>query len=101
MLNPTPSEWLVDGRDRPYFLWDEEHTTLPEFERRLRDPDPLVRAYNIGKLMRQAKPDDVFTFITKHEIRALWPQIVIHLGLERPFWEWMLAQWNGTGDEAR
>jgi hypothetical protein len=35
---------------------------LEEFRERLRDPDPAVRAYYLGKLMRQAKPDDVFTF---------------------------------------
>lgn len=29
----------------------------------LRDPDPDVRAYLVGKLMRQAKPDDVFLFV--------------------------------------
>jgi hypothetical protein len=34
--------------------------TLDEFERRLRDEGPEGRAYLIGKLMRQAKPDDVF-----------------------------------------
>jgi hypothetical protein len=38
--------------------------TLDEFRGKLRDPDPDVRAYFLGKLMmRQAKPDDVFSFI--------------------------------------
>jgi hypothetical protein len=40
---------------------------------RLADPDPEVRAYYLGKLMRQAKPDDVFTFVTLREIKALFP----------------------------
>jgi hypothetical protein len=31
-----------------------------------------IRAYYLGKLMRQAKPDDVFTFVTLAKIRALF-----------------------------
>lgn len=94
MLAPTPKARLVDGQNRPYFLWDEEHTTLERFVERLHDPDPDVRAYSIGKMMREAKPDDVFTFVTKAEIEAQWPRIVIHLGRERTFWTWILARWR-------
>ena len=36
--------------------------TLEEFQEGLRNADPDVRAYLVGKLMRQAKPDDVFEF---------------------------------------
>jgi hypothetical protein len=60
MLNPTPPEHLVDADGQPYFLSDGQ-MTLDEFRAGLRDPDPDVRAYLTGKLMRQAKPDDVFT----------------------------------------
>lgn len=44
---------IVDGRARPYFLSDVD-MTLEEFRLRLRDPDPEVRAYLVGKLLRQA-----------------------------------------------
>ena len=66
-LAPTPPDRLVDQRGRPYFAWDED-LTLAEYTARLRDPDPEVRAYFLGKLMRQAKPDDVFTFVTLGEL---------------------------------
>ena len=94
VLNPTPSSRLVDGKHRPYFLWDEDRTTLDDFVRRLSDPDPETRAYNIGKLMRQANPDDVFTFVTRRDIETLWPRVVLHLGYERAFWTWILARWG-------
>ena len=61
MLSPTLPHLLVDADGRPYFLWDCD-LKLDEFRERLADPDPDVRAYHLGKLMRQAKPDDVFTF---------------------------------------
>ena len=93
MLNPTPRESLTDQQGRPYFLWDCE-LTLAEFERRLKDPDPDVRAYFVGKLMRQAKPDDVFQFVTLSEIKELWPRLERFLGQSRPFWTWLLEAWD-------
>jgi hypothetical protein len=53
LLAPTPPDRLVDAKDRPYFLWDED-LTIDVFRSRLRDSDPEVRAYYLGKLMRQA-----------------------------------------------
>jgi hypothetical protein len=92
MLNATSREALIDARGRPYFLWDCE-LTLAEFEERLRDPDPAVQAYFVGKVMRQAKPDDVFRFVSLAKIRALWPALERHLGRERTFWAWVLDTW--------
>ena len=93
MLNPTPPERLTDPQGHPYFLWDSE-MTLEEFRRGLQDSNPEVRAYLVGKLMRQAKPDDVFTFVSTREIRALWPRLERYLGQSREFWTWLLDAWG-------
>jgi hypothetical protein len=93
MLNPTPPERLVDRENRPYFLWDMD-MTLDELRARLDDPDPDVRAFFVGKLMRQAKPDDVFTFVGVSTIRELWPRLERHLGHQRDFWRWLLEVWG-------
>jgi hypothetical protein len=93
MLNPTPPEALTDAHGRPYFLWDCDLTTA-QFEQRLRDPNPDVRAYFAAKLMRQAKPDDVFQFVTLEAIRELWPRLSRFLGQSRPFWNWLLDAWD-------
>ena len=92
-LYPTPPERLVDARGRPYFLWDTE-MTLAEFEESLRSSSRPGRAYLVGKLMRQAKPDDVFSFVTTAEIVELWPDLERYLGRERPFWRWLLEYWG-------
>lgn len=94
MLNPTPMAQLLDGRGRPYFLWDCD---LDEagFRALLADPDPDVRAALIGKLMRQAKPDDVFRYVTEAEVRASWDRITPYLGHTRAFWTWLLEVWGG------
>ena len=71
--------------------------TLDVFRARLRDPDPEVRGYFLGKLMRQAKPDDVFTFVTLSEIEAQRPHIERYLGKSREFWSWLLDRWRASG----
>ena len=96
MLNPTPHEKLLDRQGRPYFLWDCD-LDLQQFEERLEHPDAGVRAYFIGKLMRQAKPDDVFQFVSPRTIREMWPRLERYLGDKRPFWSWMFTTWESRG----
>jgi hypothetical protein len=95
-LNPTPPDKLVDRQGRPYFLWDMD-MTLDAFRAALQDDDPEVRGYLVGKLMRQAKPDDVFTFVSVTEIRELWTVVERHLGKTREFWVWLLDTWKEQG----
>lgn len=92
-LNPTPRELLVDASGRPYFLWDMD-MTLERFERELAAADRPTRAWLVGNLMRQAKPDDVFTFVSPDEIGELWSDLARHLGRTRPFWEWVMTTWK-------
>lgn len=93
VLNPTRKDLLTDDQGRPYFLWDVE-LTLDEFRAKLRDGSHAGRAYLVGKLMRQAKPDDVFEFVTLAEIRDLWPDLHRYLGRTREFWTWLLDRWE-------
>ncbi len=88
VANPTPQERMVDDKARPYFLWDID-MTLDEFKARLGDPSPEIRAYFVGKLMRQARPDDVFSFVRLRQIDELWPLLKRHLGKSLPFWTWV------------
>lgn len=95
-LAPTPLDRLADSSGRPYFLWDED-VTLDQFRERLRDPDPAVRGYFLGKLMRQAKPDDVFTFVTLRELEEQLAAVEPYLGRSRPFWLWVIESWGTKG----
>jgi hypothetical protein len=67
----------------------------------LADPDPDIRAYYLGKLMRQAKPDDVLAFLPLAEIARRMPAVVRYLGRARPFWEWLLDRWDVARDVRR
>ncbi len=90
---PTPADRLLDPQGRPYFLWDCAWTD-GEFRTLLASGDPDVRGILLGKLMRQAKPDDVFLYTTEAEIRASWDRILPHLGATREFWGWILGVWE-------
>lgn len=92
---PTPPDRLLDAQGRPYFLWDED-IRVEQFRERLRDPDPAVRAYYLGKLMRQAKPDDVFTFVTLREVEEQLAAVEPYLGRSRAFWLWILERWRAA-----
>lgn len=99
-LAPTPPDRLLDEAGRPYFLWDTD-TTVDRFRALLAAPDPAVRAYWLGKLMRQAKPDDVFTFVEAQTIAAHWDAILPYLGETRAFWAWLFDQLEATGHVRR
>ncbi len=98
LLTPTPADELVDAEGRPYFLWDME-MSLDRFRAILAGGDRALRAYLAAKLMRQARPDDVFTFLGIQEIRELWPAIEPHLGQTRSFWTWILDAWEAIDDD--
>ena len=100
ILNFTSSERMIDAKRRPYFLWDTE-MSLDDFRRALRHDDLAVRAYFLGKLMRQAKPDDVFVFVSVNEIRELWPDVQKYLGRSAAFWSWLLETWESQGRVVR
>lgn len=91
MLNPTPAEKLCDRNGHPYFLWDVE-TTLDAFRLQLVDPDPDVRAHAIGKLMRQARPDDALSLVSLGQIRREWERVRPYLGRRRDFWDWLIPE---------
>jgi hypothetical protein len=93
MLAPTPRHILVDQQGRPYFLWDTE-MTLHEFECALADRESPAQPYLVGKLMRQAKPDDALQFVSPQEMVDLWPLVERYLGSTRGFWAWLLDQWE-------
>jgi hypothetical protein len=93
MLNPTPLERRLDAQGRPYFLWDVDWTD-ERFRRELAQADDDVRVELIAKLMRQAKPDDVFEYVRLDDVLAVWDRLVPRLGAQRDFWVWLIGRWR-------
>ncbi len=98
MLTPDAKtlQRLTDERGRPRFLWDLD-LTMAQFCERLTDPDPAVSGWMLGRLLREARPEDALAFVTPQEIRDAWPNVEPYLGQKRTFWTWLLEQWREAG----
>jgi len=92
----TLSANLADSSAVPYFLWDEPMTG-DEFRRRLSSASPAEQARLLGKLLREARDTDVWTFVSPEEVWNKWPAIAPPLGRRRGFWEFLLSQWKREG----
>lgn len=88
MLPPT-SPNLLRADTRPYFLWWSD-ATVADLRTHLADPDPAVRAYWMGALLREANTRDVWLFVHPQEVREAWLAVRRHLGRSRAMWAWLL-----------
>ena len=67
----------MDRSHRPYFLWWTS-ASVADLRAHLADPDPEVRAYWMGALLREANTRDVWLFVTPETIRASWDRLQRH-----------------------
>jgi hypothetical protein len=87
---------LTDPSAVPYFLWDEP-LTVAEFRRRLTAASPAEQIRLLAKLMREARDTDVWKFTSPKDVWRKWPDLSLHLGRRRKFWEFLLARWLKEG----
>jgi hypothetical protein len=85
-----------DPTAQPYFIWDEE-ITYSELRRKLQSPDPDERALWMGRVMREARYDDVWKLLRLRDVLAMLPRIDRHLGRSRAFWHWLIEGWRADG----
>lgn len=83
-------------RDRPYFLWDMKITEA-ELRERLQHPDPHIRAQWQGRVMREARFDETWQYLTLDEVLRDWEYLRRHLGRKRAAWESLLHGWREDG----
>jgi len=82
--------------DRPYFLWDVDLTEA-ELRDRLKVADPDARAQWEACVMREARFEDVWRYLSLDQILKDWPWITRHLGRRRAFWKFLLDGWREDG----
>jgi len=76
--------------------------TQSEFKKHLSKSEPMeLRAYFAAKLLRQAKPDDVFMYLSVQDIAELWANMLPYLGKKRDFWNWFLDVQEHQGNVRR
>jgi hypothetical protein len=84
----------------PYFLWDRS-ITVAELRDVLANPAAPDRDALLALLLREARPDEVWAFVSPHVVAAEWPRLAPRLGARRAFWGWLLEEWRKLGLLAR
>jgi hypothetical protein len=87
---------IADPAAIPYFLWDEP-MSVAQLKERLRTASHPERIRLLGKILREARDTDVWEFTSPGEIQQLWPELHLHLGRRRPFWEFLIKRWQIEG----
>jgi hypothetical protein len=81
---------------KPYFLWDVPIGEA-ELRERLRDRDPDTRAQWEARVMREARFDDVWGYVSLDDVLRDWQHIRRHLGRQRAFWAFLIQGWRDDG----
>jgi len=93
------SRLTTDMRDedsRPYFLWDEP-LTIRQLREILRSGDERERLAYMAKILREARYEDVWEFLSVDDLVRYWEQLAPRLGRRRAFWEFLLRKWRELG----
>jgi len=91
---------IADPAAIPYFLWDEP-MSVAQLKERLRTASHPERVRLLGKILREARDTDVWEFTNIDEILRLWPELQLHLGRRRSFWEFLFNRWHLEGTLAK
>ncbi len=81
---------------RPYFLWDED-ISVGELHVILADPTHPRRLPLLGKMLREARDTDVWTFVTARQVAAALPSLGRRLGRRARFWDFLIEGWRADG----
>jgi hypothetical protein len=95
-MSKALSTHLEDPASVPYFLWDEP-MSVAELRERLATSSAPEKARLLGKILREARDQDVWAFITPQEIARNWQVLSHHLGRRREFWRFLIDGWQRSG----
>ena len=87
---------LSEGSKRPYFLWDED-ISIDELNQKLREGSAYERERLLGKMLREARDIDVWTFVTPDEVARALPSLERRLGRRYAFWRFLIEGWKEDG----
>lgn len=83
-------------KERPDFLWDEalSREELKEILQRGREED---RLYYAAKILREARFEEVWEYLTPIFVASRWGQLRPKLGRKKKFWEFFFTTWQKHG----
>ena len=84
------------GSTRPGWLWDRD-LSVDEVRGILGDRQEPRRLELLAALLREARPDEVWRWVTPHEVAADLDSLAPRLGRQRDFWVWLFDGWRARG----
>jgi hypothetical protein len=87
---------LDDANAQPYFIWDVS-LSYAELRQKLQSADADERALWMGRVMREARYQDVWKLLKLRDVLEMLPRIEKHLGRMREFWLWLIDGWRADG----
>ncbi len=84
---------MVADDEVPYFCWDRS-LTGGELRSILRDPHHPEYLATLGLLLREAKPDEVWSFVDPALVARELPSVARFLGRRAAFWRWLIDGWR-------
>ncbi len=87
---------LRQSERRPYFFWDED-MSVAELHAILRGPSGFARDRALGRMLREARDIDVWSFVTPAEVAEALPRIERRLGRRAAFWRFLINGWKLDG----
>jgi hypothetical protein len=82
--------------DVPRFFWDRD-ITASELRGILADRAHPDRLPLMGTLLREARPGEVWDWVSPEDVDEALPDLVRFLGRRRDFWIWLLDGWRRLG----
>ena len=86
----------LDPNDRPEFLWDEA-LTRDGLKQLLSGGDEEVRLYYGAKILREARFEEVWEYLSPAFLAANWDKLHSRLGRKKRFWEFIYSTWRADG----
>lgn len=86
---------MLEESKIPYFAWDRKKT-VEDINADI-GIDSYSRNRTIAWIMREAKFDDVWQFISPKDLWQSFDEILPYLGRKKLFWQYMLRTWNELG----
>jgi len=81
----------------PYFMWDYRYT-VGQIKEMLATGDESQRVWLIAKIMRDARYQDVWKFISLQDFLKYRERLMRgRLGWHKDFWQFMYSQWVKLG----
>ena len=82
--------------ERPDFLWDED-LSREDLKRILNSGNEEERLYYAGKILREARFEEVWDYISPAFLASHWEKLRLRLGRKKKFWEFLYTTWQRHG----